>query len=209
MNKHAALPEIRQRLDEAITYGSREQAFEIAAEGLKAAEAAGLKGEIEYFKGQFELLNENYATAIDHFKAAIKNNPLDGGSYNDLALCLAEAGLIDEALSCFDKGISVESDYATIHHNKGWLLNNIGRHKEAIDCFNKALGLEPERAVTYDNLADAQYNLGDYAQSIASYRKVLGLLKDGCCEEIKKEIEEKISEIDIKMQEKENGLKDD
>jgi len=71
------------------------------------------------------------------------------------------------------------------------------------------LGLEPERAVTYDNLADAQYNLGDYAQSIASYRKVLGLLKDGCCEEIKKEIEEKISEIDIKMQEKENGLKDD
>jgi len=66
---------------------------------------------------------------------------------------MVEIGIIDDAIGYFDRGIAAEPDYATIYHNKGWLLNNIGRHTEAVRCFRKALELEPERAVTYDNLA--------------------------------------------------------
>lgn len=185
-------------MDEAITYGTEKEAIRIAKQGLREAKSEGLIGEIEYFKGQIELLNKNFACAIEHFDAAIKYNLHDGASYNDRALCMVELGIIDEAFYYFDKGIEVEPDYATIYHNKGWLLNNIGRHTEAIKYFRKALELEPRRAVTYDNLADALFNISDYKGARQAYKKVLLLLKCGCCRSIRKQIKEKIKSLEEK-----------
>ena len=192
MNLKNALNKIRKRLDDAITYGSRQEAKRIAKNALRESEKRGLSGEVEYFKGQAELLKENYVFAIEHFDAAIKYNPNDGASYNDRALCMVELGIIDQAFHYFDKGIKVEPDYATIYHNKGWLLNNIGRHTEAIKCFKQALRLEPDRAVTYDNLADALYNLSDYKGALRAYKKVLVLLKPGCCRYIRRQVARQI-----------------
>ncbi len=199
MSEISDLTELRIKLDQAITYGSKGSARKISHEGLKEARERGLSGEEEYFKGQIEMLKGNYTSAIEHFDAAIRYNQKDGGSYNDRALCMVELGIIDEALGYFDKGILAEPDYANIYHNKGWLLNNIGRHKEAITCFKKALELEPDRPVTYDNLADALFNLADYRGALESYKKVLELLKPGCCKEIRKEIIVKIKEIERKL----------
>lgn len=196
MSKNSGFGRLRSELDNAITYGTKKASLEIARQGLEQARSNKLPGEIEYFKGQIDLLNSNFVAAIEHFDAAIKYNPDDGASYNDRALCMVELGIIDEAFVYFDKGIEVEPDYATIYHNKGWLLNNIGRHSEAIKYFRKAIALEPDRAVTYDNLADALFNLGDYHGSQKAYEKVLTLLRPGSCRSIRKEIQKKIRQID-------------
>jgi len=196
MSKHCDLLELRLRLDEAITYGTKKKAMAIARQGLQEAQEKSLPGEIQYFKGQIEILNGNFTAAIERFDAAIKYNPHDGAAYNDRALCMVELGIIDQAFAYFDKGIEVEPDYATIYHNKGWLLNNVGRYTEAISCFRKTLRLEPNRAVTYDNMADALLNLGDYQGSLQAYRKVLDLLKPGSCKEIQEEIIERIKTIE-------------
>jgi tetratricopeptide (TPR) repeat protein len=196
MGKNSYLPESRIKLDEAITYGSRAKALKLAKKFLLEAKDKDLTGEIEYFRGQVELIKEDFAMAIECFDRAIKLNPLDGAAYNDRALCMVELGIIDEAFLYFDRGIKVEPDYATIYHNKGWLLNNLGQHTEAIKYFKIALSLEPGRAVTYDNLADALYNLGDYKGARDAYRKVLKLLKPGCCVSIRKEIEKKIRSLE-------------
>ena len=169
--------ELRIRLDEAITYGCSELARELAKAGLRRAREAELKGEIEYFKGQIEILNGNYYKAIKHFDQAVSYNPNDGAAFNDRALSMVELGIIDEAFYYFDKGIEAEPDYATVYHNKGWLLNKIGRYNEAIEYFKKALRLEPERAVTYENLADALVSLSDYKGALAAYEKAFDLLK--------------------------------
>jgi tetratricopeptide (TPR) repeat protein len=194
--KNCELNKLRVQLDEAITYGTHPEAMRIARRGLKEAQKRGLLGEIEYFKGQIELLKENFVAAIEHFDAAIRYNSRDAGAYNDRALCMIELGIIDESFYYFDKGIEVEPDYATIYHNKGWLLNNIGRHQEAIECFKKALSLEPDRPVTYDNLADALFNLRDYRGACEAYKKVLELLKPGRCLKIRKQIRMRIKEIE-------------
>ena len=199
MSKHSDLTELRIKLDEAITYGTHREAVKLAKHGLKEAVSKGLEGEIEYFKGQIELLSKNFTTAIEHFDAAIKYNPNDGAAYNDRALCMVERGIIDKAFYYFNKGIEVEPDYATIYHNKGWLLNNIGRHSEAIECFKEALSLEPNRAVTYDNLADALFNLSDYQGAIDAYKKVLQFLNPGSCRDIKREIIARIKSIETKI----------
>lgn len=189
-------------LDKEITYGTNRRAKKIATQALTDAQKQNLPGEIEYFKGQIELLNGRFAHAIEHFDSAIKFNPKDGASYNDRALCMVELGIIDEAFFYFNKGIAVEPDYATIYHNKGWLLNNIGRHTEAIRCFKKALSLEPDRAVTYDNLADAFLNLSDFRSAKEAYQKVLDLLDPGCCMQIRRQVSKQIKTIDKNLKKK-------
>jgi tetratricopeptide (TPR) repeat protein len=199
MSKNSEFSKLRFKLDEAITYGTKKEALQIARQGLKESQNKGLEGEREYFKGQLEILRNNFTTAIEHFDQAIKYNPDDGASYNDRALCMVELGIIDDAFYYFDKGIEVEPDYATIYHNKGWLLNNIGRHREAIRYFRKALSLEPNRAVTYDNLADALFNLSDYRGAQQAYKRVLSLLKPNSCRQIKKQIIKQIDLIERKL----------
>lgn len=185
---------LRLDLDTAITYGDIERAKRLAQDGLAIAYREKNLGEIEYFKGQMEILNEDYKGAMGHFDKAIIYNPKDGASYNDRALCMVELGQMGDAIKYFDKGIEVEPDFATIHHNKGWLLNNLGRHKEAIDCFKKALELDPDRAVTYENLADAYFNLGDTKIALEYYHKALDLLKPEYID-IKEELLKRIKEL--------------
>ncbi len=186
---------LRLLLDEAITYQDDEKARELAFEGLRLAQDKELLGEIEYFKGQIEILNEDFKKAIGHFDRAIRFNPKDGAAYNDRALCMVEIGIIDGAMEHFDRGIKAEPDFATIHHNKGWLLNKIGRHTEAIRCFKRALKLSPRRSVTYENLADALYNLGRPKDALNAYKKALALLNPGYIY-IKKQLSDSMTQIE-------------
>jgi len=189
---------IRLELDQAITYDDLERAKQLVRIGLGIAKDKELLGEIEYFKGQIEILNENYLKAIEHFDKAITHNPSDGASYNDRALCMIEIGVIDRAFVYFDKGIEVEPDFATIYHNKGWLLNKIGKHKEAITYFNKALELDKSRAVTYENLADAYLQIADYKSALEAFDKALGVLSPQY-QQIKDELLNKIKVLRDKI----------
>ncbi len=185
---------IRLDLDDAITYVDIDRARELSQKGLAISQDKELLGEIEYFKGQIEILNENFAKAMEHFDRAIKHNPGDGASYNDRALCMVEMGIIDDAFKYFDKGIEVEPDFATIYHNKGWLLNKIGKYSQAIGYFNKALELDDSRAVTYENLADAYSQLNDYKSALGALNKALDAL-DPEYHSIKEELLERIRRI--------------
>jgi len=200
MSKKSVLfNEWRSRLDEAITYGTKRESVKVARLALDEAKKSGFAGEIEYFKGQVDLIRGQFVSAIEHFDAAVSLNPRDGASYNDRALCMVEIGIIDDAIVYFDKGIAAEPDYATVYHNKGWLLNNIGYHTEAVRCFRKALALEPGRAVTYDNLADALYNLGDYAGALDAYKKVILYLAPGRCLNIRRQIARQIKDLEKRL----------
>lgn len=168
---------LRLELDEAITYGDIDKAKKLAKDGISIAHREEDLAEMEYFKGQAEILNEDYIKAITHFDKAIMYNPKDGASYNDRALCMIELGDAENALKYFDKGIEKESDFATIYHNKGWLLSKLGMHNEAIDCLKKALELDPKRSVTYENLADIYLKKGDNKRALENYNKAIELLK--------------------------------
>ncbi|GEM_PF-347962 len=192
------LKKIRKDLDEAITYGAFVEARKLSTEGFTAAREWEYLGEMEYFKGQDAILDEDFAAAIGHFDRAIHHNPKDGGAYNDRALCMVELGMLDDAFSYLNKGIEVEPDYATVYHNKGWLLNRLERHVEAIEYFNKALRLEPDRAVTYENLGDSLARLGKYEEALKAYRMSVNLLKSEYSD-IKKQLDSQIRKIEKRV----------
>ena len=171
--------ELRRQLDYAITFGETIRARAIADIGLERAVEEENLGEIMYFRAQHAILGEDFAAAIRCLDDAIRYNPHDGAAYNDRALCRIDSGgNLMAALADFDKGIEVEPDYATIYHNKGWYLNQIGHSEEAITYLNKALELEPDRAVTYENLADVYFRMGNKTAAYAAYKKSLELLED-------------------------------
>ncbi len=190
--------DLRRQLDYAITFGETDRARQIADTGLARATEEENLGEIMYFRAQHAILREDYSEAIRFLDEAIRYNPHDGAAYNDRALCRIDShGNLMAALADFDKGIEVEPDYATIYHNKGWYLNQLGRSEEAIEYLNKALELEPDRAVTYENLADVYFRLGDKAAALSSYKKSLELLDDSY-PEISKQINAKIATLNQK-----------
>ncbi|MCX5680821.1 MAG: tetratricopeptide repeat protein, partial [Candidatus Omnitrophica bacterium] len=92
------------------------------------------------------------------------------------------------------KGIETEPDYATVYHNKGWLLNKLGQPGQAVLFFEKALELEPDRAVTYENLADAYVNIGATQEAIKAFRKAAQLLASSH-PQIKEQIDAKIETL--------------
>jgi tetratricopeptide (TPR) repeat protein len=188
---HPEFTELRRKLDEAITYQELTAAKRFAREGLRLARERECLGEVMYFRAQQKVIAGKHEEATGYLMKALEFNPLDGAAYNDLALCRVEIGKIDGVLELFDKGISVEPDYATIHHNKGWFLNQLGHYHEALSCFERALSNDPCRAVTYENMADAYENLGQVDNAIKAYQKVLDLLEpaaDSIKAQIKKEI---------------------
>jgi tetratricopeptide (TPR) repeat protein len=195
MGRHGEYTALRLELDDAITYGTKRRALQLARSGRDRARKEGFPAEEAYFRGQIELIREHYAGAMEYFDSAIAQNPFDGAAFNDRALCLAELGALDQALEYFDRGIEAEPDFATIYHNKGWLLNNLGRHREALGCFFKALSLDPVRPVTYDNLADAYFNVGDIPAAVRAYRMVLELLPAGCCPQVRRGVRVRLREL--------------
>ena len=188
---HPEFTELRHKLDEAITYQEVTAAKRLAREGLRLARERECLGEVMYFRAQQKIIAGKHEEATGYLLKALEFNPQDGAAYNDLALCRVELGKIDGVLELFDKGIAVEPDYATIHHNKGWFLNQLGHYKQALACFERALALDPCRAVTYENMADAYENLGQVDSAIRAYQKVLdllGLAADSIKAQIKREI---------------------
>jgi tetratricopeptide (TPR) repeat protein len=184
----------RLQLDEALTFQDFSLAEKIADLALHLAEKHENLGEMFYFKAQLEMLEQNYTQAIIYLSRAVSINTKAGAAFNDMALCLTELGMIQEALLFFDKGISVEPDYPNIYHNKGWLLSHLGHYSEAIVLFSKALSLDPQRAVTYENLGFSLENLGRMEEAVAAYQKALDFVKPHY-PGIREEIQERMTKL--------------
>jgi tetratricopeptide (TPR) repeat protein len=170
---HPAFTQFRRLIDAAITFNDLVSAKKFIAQGLQLAQQKECLGEMMYFRAQAAIVDESFMEALVYLDKAIAYNPADGAAYNDKALCLSELGRIEGVLELFDKGIEVESDYATIHHNKGWFLNKTGQHEAALACFRKALEIEPGRAVTYENMANTYENMGCKDEAIRCYKDAL------------------------------------
>ena len=58
-------------------------------------------------------------------------------------------------------------------NNKGFALNELGRHGEAIRCCDRALEIDPESAIAWHNKGVALRNLGRHGEAIQCYDRAL------------------------------------
>jgi tetratricopeptide (TPR) repeat protein len=72
--------------------------------------------------------------------------------HNSLAICLAEVGRYDEAVSELRKAIDYDPENADYYYVLGHILGLAGRYQEAVPYFETALKLDPNNAKTYKML---------------------------------------------------------
>jgi tetratricopeptide (TPR) repeat protein len=198
MEIYESLDEIKNRLNEALSFERLSEAERAAWDGLQIAQSKELLDEIEYFKGELALIRGRGFEALEHFERAIKFNPKHSEAYNDKAITLGELGFEEEAIECFDKGIEADPAYANLYHNKGWILSKMGKYREAIEWYKKALSIEPNSAITYANMAEAFEALEDYEKALSNYKRAFRLLGSRD-KEIKKQLLKKFIEINEKL----------
>lgn len=81
----------------------------------------------------------------------------------------------EEALTAFERAISLDPSYAPSYLNKGEALDNLGRYEEALAAYEQAIRLDPNYARSYHNRGNVLSKLKRYEAAKSSYKRALRL----------------------------------
>jgi len=96
----------------------------------------------------------------------------------DLGITCIEEGQLEQAIACFQKAISIQSDYASAHCNLGNALLQRGDTRDAIISFQEAIGIDPNFAEVYHNLGVALDKINKLDEAIACLEAAMSLKPD-------------------------------
>ena len=125
---------------------------------------------------------ENTKEAIENFQHALKIDPSDVYSRNDLGRALAETGRLDEAVENYQQALKTDPKLATVWNNCGIALRMLGRFDEAIDHFNEALKIGPGDTYALYQLGVTLVSAGKREEAIGYFRHTIEIddKKRGC-----------------------------
>lgn len=108
--------------------------------GTPTALSASQRGDILFEEGR-------YKEAIEEYKKALKENPKDVDSWNDLGLSYYYSGEKSLALEALREGVKVDPGYQRIWLSLGFVAHGAGRLNEARMAWKKAYEMGPETQV--------------------------------------------------------------
>ena len=109
--------------------------------------------EVNYRTGRDFFNRNNYSSALNYFKAAVRAEPNNIDYLTELAITNYHLKNYREAIKTYEKIISLDKDNASIYNNTGniyWIIKDTER---AEYYFRKAIELDPNLIAAYNNLA--------------------------------------------------------
>ena len=91
------------------------------------------------------------------------------------ALACSDSGLIDEAISSYEKALHYCPEYSTAWSNLGILYGKKGRKKDALEAFFHALEADPSAALPYNNIAQLYLRHNQWGEAITYAEKAIAL----------------------------------
>jgi tetratricopeptide (TPR) repeat protein len=116
--------------------------------------------------------------AIAEYETALRIEPRDEPSWNNLANLLAAEGRRADAIALYRKALELRPDYADACNNLALALFQNGEIEAAVRQYQKLVELTPNDAVARGNFALALGRNGQHSEAIAQYRKALELDPD-------------------------------
>jgi protein O-GlcNAc transferase len=131
-------------------------------------------------RAHFQQANSRYAqndfnSAILHYREALKLNPDYPEAYNNQGLALGMLGRNGEAAESFKQAIALRPNYAIAHNNYGNLLQTLGQPELAAEHYRKAIAFRPDYADAYNNLGNVLKAEGRLEDAGALYHKAIAL----------------------------------
>ena len=103
--------------------------------------------------------------SINHLIELYPNQPL---LFNFAGACYSQIGPVDNAISCFEKAITLKSDYAEAYYNLGVALQKIKQTDKALKNYQKATSIKHAYPQAHNNAGLIEMNNGDYESAIKS-----------------------------------------
>ena len=112
--------------------------------------------------------------AMAAFDIAIKLNPQDAGVlWFNKGKVYFDHKNYEEAISCFDRALTLNLQYADAWSYKGFALNRLKRFEEAIACFDKTLSINPQDPEIWNEKGNALSYLGRDEEALVLFDKAL------------------------------------
>ena len=124
------------------------------------------KLEIYYKSKEFDKL------AI-HAKNLIKEYSKVAELYNILGIALEKQGSLNQAISNFDKAISINPRFFLAYNNLGNVMKNLGKFEQSLYQYEQAIKIKPDYFEAYYNLASLYRYFYKYNEAIENYRKAI------------------------------------
>jgi tetratricopeptide (TPR) repeat protein len=175
---------VRQRGATTAALHNLAFAFERKGEPAKAREvlqeAMAQGGEtdpqVRTSLGVLALRDGDLAAAEEQLLAA---RPLYGGRapspawYHYLALCVALAGRVDEAIALLQEGVEAYPHAAVLHNNLSAALQRAGRHQEALATAERGVSEDAGIAQLHKNIGDAHYRVRLFDEAHDAYQRAV------------------------------------
>lgn len=91
----------------------------------------------------------------------------------DLGIALKMQGLIEKAISCFDRTLELDPNFDNALREKANALDELGRYKEAITCYNLALELNAKNEHTWYDKGVVLFELQMYEDALSCFSKAV------------------------------------
>jgi predicted O-linked N-acetylglucosamine transferase (SPINDLY family)/predicted negative regulator of RcsB-dependent stress response len=117
----------------------------------------------------------NYAAAERLYGDILRSDPNNVSALLLLGYVLLRRGALNEALTQFDRVLSVQSGAFDALIGRGAALCNLNRHAEALTSFDRALGIRPRSPQVHSNRGNALLALGRGTEALQSYERAVTL----------------------------------
>jgi len=98
--------------------------------------------------------------------------------WNILGASATQIGMLDQAITAFQKVISLKPDYAEAYSNMGNALRGQGKLKQSIEAYKKSISLKPNYAEAYNNMGNALIEQAMLDEAIIAFQKAISLKPD-------------------------------
>jgi len=98
---------------------------------------------------------------------------LESWEYSNKGVSLCNLGHVKQAISCFDRALSINPQNPNTWVNKAVAFGTLGRIEEELECYERALAIAPESIEAWYNKGSALSNLGRYSEAISCYNRAL------------------------------------
>ena len=117
--------------------------------------------------------NQDYRSEVALWMDTVAKYPNEPMDHYNFGIILQRAGKIEEALSQYERAVSLRHDYAEAHNNLGIVLAEAGKTNDAIEHFEEAVRLKPDHVPAQNNLAVMLWCAGRTQDAIARWQQSL------------------------------------